>query len=138
MMQTVTWFFKNSYSCIKSCQHFQVKCCHSNNNFFRAPSKIVKHPISQLLKKRRKKQSCGIFQLTFIQSASLAYVRSYNGLFLFSIFTFFQKDLETNDTSFESPKIELLESSMKLGMAWPWSWPYPLKWKSTPSSKTHP
>ena len=52
-----------------------------------------------------------------IQSASVAYVWSYNGLFLFSIFSFLKKDLETNDTSFESPKIELLESSMKLGMA---------------------
>ena len=38
--------------------------------------------------------------------------------FSFSQFSiFFQKVLETDDTSFESPKIELLESSMKLGMA---------------------
>ena len=40
--------------------------------------------------------------------------------FSFSQFSpFFHKDLETNDTSFESPKIELLESSMKLGVAQP-------------------
>ena len=38
--------------------------------------------------------------------------------FSFSQFSpFFQNDLERNDTSFESPKIELLESSMKLGVA---------------------
>ena len=35
---------------------------------------------------------------------------------------FFQKNLETNDTSFESPKIELLESGEKLGVALFWSW----------------
>ena len=40
--------------------------------------------------------------------------------FSFSQFSlFFQDDLEINDTSFESPKIELLESSMKLGVAQP-------------------
>ena len=49
----------------------------------------------------------------------------------------FQKYSVTNDTSFESPKIELLESSMKLGVAWPWAWPHPLKWKSTSSAKTN-
>ena len=30
-----------------------------------------------------------------------------------------RKNLETNDTSFESPKIEFLESGTKLGMALP-------------------
>ena len=44
---------------------------------------------------------------------------------------FFQKNLETNDTSFESPKIELLESGEKLGVALSWSWPRPPKQKST-------
>ena len=40
--------------------------------------------------------------------------------FSFSQFSpFFQNDLERNDTSFRSPKIELLESSMKLGVAQP-------------------
>ena len=58
--------------------------------------------------------------------------------FSFSQFSpFFQNDLERNDTSFESPKIELLESSMKLGVARPWAWPHPLKWKSTPFAKTY-
>ena len=52
-----------------------------------------------------------------IQSASVAYTLSYNRLFLFSIFTFFSKKFGTNDTTFESPKIELLESGMKFGMA---------------------
>ena len=60
-----------------------------------------------------------ICRVQVIQSASVANVRSYNGLFLFSIFTFFQHDLEKNDTSFESPKMKLLELSMKLGMARP-------------------
>ena len=57
--------------------------------------------------------------------------------FSFSQFSFFfQNDLERNDTLFESPKIELLESTLKLGVAWPWAWPHPLKWKSTLSTKT--
>ena len=30
-----------------------------------------------------------------------------------------QKNLETNDTSFEGPKIELIESGKKLGIASP-------------------
>ena len=42
-----------------------------------------------------------------------------------------QKNLETNDTSFESPKIELLESGEKVGVALAWSWPRPSKQKST-------
>ena len=46
--------------------------------------------------------------------------------FSFSQFSiFFQKDLETDDTSFESPKIELLESEKKLGAASPWGWQLP-------------
>ena len=41
-------------------------------------------------------------------------------VFSFSWFSsFLKKDLELNDTSFESPKIELLELAMKLGVAWP-------------------
>ena len=40
---------------------------------------------------------------------------------------FIQKNLETNATSFESPKIELLESGEKLGIAMSWSWPCPPK-----------
>ena len=48
---------------------------------------------------------------------------------------FFQKNLETNDTSFESPKIEHLESGKKLGVALPWSWPCPPKQKSTSFSR---
>ena len=35
------------------------------------------------------------------------------------IFNSFQKKIETNDTSFESPNIELLESRKKLGMTSP-------------------
>ena len=42
-----------------------------------------------------------------------------------------QKNLETNDISFESHKIELLESRKKLGVASLWEWPCPLNWKST-------
>ena len=38
---------------------------------------------------------------------------------------FFQKNVETNDTSFESPKTELLESGEKVGVALSWSWPHP-------------
>ena len=39
--------------------------------------------------------------------------------FSFSQFShFLQQNLETNDTSFESPKIALLESGEELGMAW--------------------
>ena len=38
---------------------------------------------------------------------------------------------ETNDTSFESSKIELLESGEKLGMALSWSWGSPYNQKST-------
>ena len=70
-----------------------------------------------------------------IQFPTVAYVRSCNGFFLFSIFTFFQKNLETNDTSFESPKIELLESCEKLGVAKSWSWPRPPNQKSTSFSR---
>ena len=44
---------------------------------------------------------------------------------------FFQKNVETNDTSFESPKTELLESGEKVGVALSWSWPRPPKQKST-------
>ena len=44
---------------------------------------------------------------------------------------FFQKNVETNDTSFESPKTELLESGEKVGVALSWSWPHPPKQKST-------
>ena len=44
---------------------------------------------------------------------------------------FFQKNVETNDTSFESPKTELLESGEKMGVALSWSWPRPPKQKST-------
>ena len=52
--------------------------------------------------------------------------------FYFSQFSsFLQKNLETNDTSFESPEIELLESGEKLGVALSWSWPRPPKQKST-------
>ena len=44
---------------------------------------------------------------------------------------FLQKNVETNDTSFESPKTELLESGEKVGVALSWSWPCPPKQKST-------
>ena len=66
-----------------------------------------------------------------IQFPTIAYVWSCYGFLFFSIFTFFQKNLETNDTSFESPKTELLESGEKVGVALSWSWPRPPKQKST-------
>ena len=43
----------------------------------------------------------------------------------------FQWNLVTNDTSFENPTIELLESGKKLGVAMCWSWPRPPNEKST-------
>ena len=42
---------------------------------------------------------------------------------------------ETNDISFESPNIQLLESEIKLGVASSWWLPRPLKWKSTTFTK---
>ena len=50
-----------------------------------------------------------------------------------------QKNLEANDTSFESPKIELLESGKKLSMAslWGWPiWPQPINWKNITFTET--
>ena len=54
-----------------------------------------------------------------IQSASVANVGHIMDCSFSQFSPFFQNDLERNDTSFESPKIELLESSMKLGVARP-------------------
>ena len=45
------------------------------------------------------------------------------------------KNLETNDTSFESPKTELFESGEKVGVALSWSWPRPPKQKSISFTK---
>ena len=47
-----------------------------------------------------------------------------------------QKNLKTYDTSFESLKIEHLESRKKLCLASLWGWPRALDWKSTTSTKT--
>ena len=47
-----------------------------------------------------------------------------------------EENLKTNDTSFESLKIEHLYSCKKWGVASLWGWPCPLDWKSTSSSKT--
>ena len=47
-----------------------------------------------------------------------------------------QMNLETIDTSFESPYIGRLESAKKLAMAPSWGWPRPLYWKSTTFTKT--
>ena len=56
--------------------------------------------------------------LTYSQRELLTFSHTMD--FSFSQFsTFFQKYLETNDTSFESPRIELLELSMILGVARP-------------------
>ena len=49
---------------------------------------------------------------------------------------FLQKDLEKNDTLFESPKIEHLDSGKKFGMATPRGWPRLFIWKSITSTKT--
>ena len=54
-----------------------------------------------------------------IQSSPIAYVWSLTGVFLFTILLTFEKDLETNDTSFESLCRERLESGKKLGVASP-------------------
>ena len=40
-------------------------------------------------------------------------------------------DTEINDTSFESPHIEHLESGEKLGVALSWNWPHPPNKKPT-------
>ena len=54
----------------------------------------------------------------------------------FSLFwSLLKKNLETNDTSFESSYRERLESRKKLGVASPWGWPQPLNWKSTTSTQ---
>ena len=47
-----------------------------------------------------------------------------------------QKISETNDTSFESPIIEVFESGKKLGVASSWEWPRPSNWKSNTFTKT--
>ena len=58
------------------------------------------------------------FNCTFMYSQRQLLTFGHMMDFSFSQFSaFFQKDLEANDTSFDSPKIELLESSMTLGVA---------------------
>ena len=47
-----------------------------------------------------------------------------------------QKISETNDTSFDSPIIEVFESGKKLGVASSWEWPRPSNWKSNTFTKT--
>ena len=61
---------------------------------------------------------------------------NYRGIMFSQFPPSFRKYSVTNDTSFESPNIELLESGKKLGMALSWGWPRPLNWKSTTFTKT--
>ena len=76
---------------------------------------------------------CRVFMYTDWQ------VYTYSKIFSQTFWLFWppsKKYPDTNDTSFESPNMQLLKSKIKLGVASFWGLPCPLNWKSNVFRKT--
>ena len=83
----------------------------------------LKFPIKDPPLMRRSLSSKVEFTQLIVTGSSIYICPPFN---VFKVSSIFKKNSKTNNTSIESPNIELFESGKKLGVAPSWRWSHPL------------